>query len=416
MTTAPKNTSPKRRLARTLGWVSVPVGITAIFGVGCVDGPLGLLLQLGLLLLGVTPSANFADNGQVNFNVLAVSEDGTPIEKDDSNNPLGGEDDTDTQPDDTTGDTTGDATDEPVADNTDVKYYIDVTEPPGTTATVETVVVEATEEVGTFSVILDSSGSMERTYPPDDTGFSVCATCPHDPDRQRVKATQALTREILARSPESRLGIFDFGAGPSEDTGFKVTRVLQNYTSDAELLKAGADKTVGAEGTFIYDSTMEVLDLMNGDIQQHFQTKPITKAIIVISDGEDTESTHTLQEVIARANELEIPIHVVAIGQASDKYRESYQTDMDNTDIVTDFQRLANETGGFYATVSSNEDLVALAEAIALGLTGGYEKLVTTIEPIPSCGTVVKGKIYAGDPTENPEIEGQDWSFVAPCD
>lgn len=414
MNTAPNNTSRKRKVARTFGWVALPVGVTAIFGVGCIDGPLGLLLQLGLLLLGVTPSANFADNGQVEFNVLQVAEDGTPIEKDDSNNPL---DSNNAAPDTEDPDVAEnpDVTGEPVADNTDVKYHIDVTAPPGTTATVETIVVEATEEVGTFSVILDSSGSMERTYQPDENGVSVCATCPHDPERRRVAATQALTKEILARSPESRLGIFDFGAGPSEESDFKVTRVLQNYTSDASLLNSGAELTEGAEGTYIYDSAMEVLDLMNGDIQQHFQTKPITKAIIVISDGEDTESTRTLQDVITRANELEIPIHVVAIGKASDKFMESYQTDDDNTAIVTDFQRLANETGGFYATVSNNDDLVALAEAIALGLTGGYEKLVTTIEPIPTCGTVVKGKIYAGDPSADPELEGQDWSFVAPC-
>jgi len=406
MNTAKNTPSRARRIARTLALVGVPVGITAIFSVGCVGGPLGALLSLGLLLLGVTPDANFQDTGRVEFNLLQVSADGEPVDKSD-----------DAAADPTTDEPTTDepVIDEPTSDKGGPNYVIDVFEPAGTTATVERVFVEAAEEIGTFSVILDSSGSMERIYPVDESGFSVCATCPHDPSRRRVDATQALTKEILNRSPESRLGIFDFGAGPSEANGFKVTRILQGYTSDTDLLAQGASLTESAEGTFIYDSTLEVLELMTSDIAAHFQTKPITKAIIVISDGEDTESVASLEQVIVRAQELEIPIHVVAIGMASDKFRDSYQTDIDNNAIVSDFQRLAQETGGFYATVDSNDDLVALAEVIALGLTGGYEKLVTTLEPVPSCGTVVRGKIYAGDPKENPDLQGEDWSFIAPC-
>lgn len=406
MNTAKNTPSRASRIARTLALVGVPVGITAIFSVGCVDGPLGALLSLGLLLLGVTPDANFQDTGRVEFNLLQVSADGEPVDKSD-----------DAAADPTTDDPTTDepVIDEPTSDKGEPSYVIDVYEPAGTTATVERIFVEAAEEIGTFSVILDSSGSMERSYPVDESGFSVCVTCPHDPSRRRVDATQALTKEILNRSPESRLGIFDFGAGPSEANGFKVTRILQGYTSDTDLLAQGAGLTESAEGTFIYDSTLEVLELMTSDIAAHFQTKPITKAIIVISDGEDTESVASLEQVIARAQELEIPVHVVAIGMASDKFRDSYQTDIDNNAIVSDFQRLAQETGGFYATVDNNDDLVALAEVIALGLTGGYEKLVTTLEPVPSCGTVVRGKIYAGDPKENPDLQGEDWSFIAPC-
>ncbi len=415
MTTTPNNTSSKRRLLRTLGWVAVPAGVTAVFGAGCIDGPLGLLLQLGLLLLGVTPAANFQDNGQVEFSLLQTAEDGSPITPTD-------EKPSEEKPSEevTDGEVTDGEEPAPVEDATSdssdpAEYYVEVYEPAGTRATVKTVFVSDVEEVGTFSVIIDSSGSMERSYPADEDGFSVCPTCPHDPNRRRVDATQTLVKEVLNRTPESRMGIFDFGAGPSEQNGFKVTQVLQGYTSDVDALVQGADRTTSAEGTFIYDSAMEVIDLMTNDIQQHFQTKPITKAIIMISDGEDTESVATLEQVIAKAKEKEIPIHVIALGQASSKYQDSYQTDIDNKEIVTDFQRLAAETGGFYATITSNEDLVALAEVIALGLTGGYEKLVAELDPVPACGTVVKGTIYAGNPKENPDLQGEDWSFVAPC-
>ncbi len=367
----------KRRWFEKKRTWALSAGLITGIGWGC-EGGLTTLLGLFLVLLGVTPNASFPTTGQADFNLLAqtnatASEDG-----------------------------------EEAAEEPNIRYEITVYEPDGTTATVQETSVQDAKEVGTFSVLLDSSGSMEKTF---DT---VCPTCPHDPQRLRVDAAQTLSAELLARTPESRVGLFDFGPGASDN--FETTRVLTPYTSDAGKLKEGADLTVSEGGTFIYDSICEILDYMDSDIQEHFQARPITKALVLVSDGEDTESSFcTLDGVIDRAKLKEIPVHVIGIGAARDDFKEYYQTEEDNSEVVSGLQRLAGETGGFYASIGSHEDLVQLAEVIAIGLTGGYTKTSVVLDPIPASGTKVNGEICPINVDTGEKVsECEPWQFIAP--
>ncbi len=365
-------------------YVVLGAGMTGLLAVGCTEGILGGLLgQFFLLFLGATPAPTFGQTGEVEFNLVAQT----------------GEE--------VSGEENGDAVEggaEP-----DVSYVINVFKPEGTTATLEEIATNPAEEVGTFSVLLDSSGSMENTYT-----SGVCDTCPHDKSRLRVEATKRLSKEVLKKLPESRMGLFDFGPGASD--GFQTTRVLTPYTSDIDTLQNGANATVSDGGTYINDSLCEILDYMNGDIQEHFQTKPITKAIVLVSDGQDTESTFcTLDDVIEKAKTLEIPIHVVGLGPASEDFQELFNTAEKNDDLLTDLRRLAAETGGFYASVTSERDVVELAEVIAIGLTGGYTTTTVVLEPIPESGTEVVGEICPVDPKSGDKAgECEPWSFVAP--
>lgn len=357
-------------------WV-LGAGVMTGIGWGC-EGGLTTLLGLFLVFLGVTPDVNFPSTGRADFNLLAQT--GGDVEEGSDEAP----------------------------EQKDINYIINVFEPAGTMATVENIDIKDTEEVGTFSILLDSSGSMEQSF---DT---VCPTCPHDPQRLRVAASQTLAKELLGRTPESRLGVFDFGPGATDN--FKATRVLTPYSSNVEEVVKGADLTVSEGGTFIYDSLCEILDYMDSDIQQHFQTRPITKAIVLMSDGQDTESAFcTLDGVIDRAKNLEIPIHVVGMGAARDDFKEHFQTEEDNSEVVSGLQRLAGETGGFYASVGSHEDLVQLAEVIAIGLTGGYTKTSVVLEPIPATGTKVIGEICPIDAETGDKVaECEPWQFIAP--
>jgi hypothetical protein len=356
--------------------------VATTIGYGC-EGGLTTLLGLLLVFLGVTPSADFAQTGRAEFNLLAQTSGEESVEE-------------------------GVEEGEEAPAEKKVEYVINVFEPADTTARVDEVNEQAAEEVGTFSILLDSSGSMEQSF---DT---VCPTCPHDPQRVRVDAAQTLVGELLGRTPESRVGIFDFGPGATDQ--FQATRVLTPYSSKVDELKAGAELTVSEGGTFIYDSLCEILSYMDSDIQQHFQTKPITKAIVLVSDGEDTESSFcTLDGVIARAKDLEIPIHVVGIGAARDDFKEYYQTDEDNSMVVDSLRRLSGETGGFYASLGSHDDLVQLAEVIAIGLTGGYTKTSVVLEPIPPTGTKVVGEICPVDGETGEKVgDCEPWEFIAP--
>jgi sugar phosphate isomerase/epimerase len=181
------------------------------------------------------------------------------------------------------------------------------------------------------------------------------------------------------------------------------------YTSDEAALKAATAKTGSDGGTYIYDSLMEILDSMDSDIKEHFQTEAVNKAIIIITDGEDTESLATLKDVITEANRLDVPIHVIGLGKASESYRDLYQTDESNSQLIRDLQELASETRGFYFSVVNDGDLELLSENVGKALAAGHDQVKVTLDPVPEPGTVVKGDIgLIGSGSS------ESWSFVAP--
>jgi hypothetical protein len=376
-----------KKHALALGGVSS----LSILALGCVDGPLGLLLSLLLVFMGATPAPDFGQTGRVDFNLLSQNE----ISDD-----LGG-DSEDTETEEAPSNEEGGKVDP------DVEYVIEVDEPGGTEATILGVDVKEAQEQGTFAILLDSSGSMELSFQ------DVCPTCPHDPERKRVQAAQILSKEVLSRTPDSRLAVFDWGT--DEDELYDGINTLANFTSESDILIEGASKTGSLGATFIYDALADMLELMSNDIAQNFQAKPVTKGIIVMTDGQDTASSRTLNEIIEKAQNLEIPIHVVGLGPANEKFNEIFQGTQDNSESISDLRRLAGETGGFYASVDSADDLTQLAEFIAIGLAGGYTTTQVVLDPIPPSGTIVKGTIFVVDPETGEKVEpGEPWEFVAP--
>ena len=359
------------------------VGGVSLLALGCIEGPLGLLLSLLMVFMGATPAPDFGQSGQVEFNMLTQNELDDPLAEE-----------------------SGEPSEED-GQVADVEYIIEVDDPAGTEAKIIGVDIKEAKEQGTFAILLDSSGSMELSF------ADVCPTCPHDPERKRVEAAQVLGKEIMARTPESRMAIFDWGT--DEDESYDGINTLVDFTSDSDLLITGAKKTGSLGATFIYDSLLDMLELMSSDIARNFQTKPITKGLSIMTDGQDTASRATLEEVIEKAQNLEIPIHVVGLGPANEKFNELFQGTEDNSESIKDLRLLAGSTGGFYASVDRAEDMTELAEFIALGLTGGYTSTQVVMDPIPPSGTIVRGTIFVRDPDTGKKVEpGEPWEFVAP--
>jgi hypothetical protein len=63
--------------------------------------------------------------------------------------------------------------------------------------------------VNALSLLIDGSGSMERTYYEGE-----CDTCPHDPGRERVGAAARFVETLFDVAPDSRLAIAEFGPEP----------------------------------------------------------------------------------------------------------------------------------------------------------------------------------------------------------
>jgi Mg-chelatase subunit ChlD len=183
-----------------------------------------------------------------------------------------------------------------------------------------------------FALNIDSSGSMSST----------------DGERQRVDAAKKFVDTVLESNSSNTMGIFDFGNGSTDN--FTDTNLLQNFTSDATLLKAAIDKVEASGGTPLFDSLTELLDYYNTNVNN----SEYQRAIVLLTDGVASDTLK--EEVINKASEYKIPVNVLGFSSG------------DNQDM----RDLANDTEGIYTVVESAEDLETAFDSIAVGNEAGY--------------------------------------------
>lgn len=339
----------------------IGLGLSTVLVGGCdsiLEGILGALVDLSVL--GIMPAEGFsdessADHGKVKLALGAEDDGGSPVA------PAG--DLLEIEPD----------------DGSDVEEG-DWEEVPG-------------HDAGSFVLLVDGSGSVESS--------DQCDGCPTDPTRLRVEAAKALALELGACSGDWRMSLMEFGAD-TPSTGYTATNVISEWTEDTDTVVSAADQLGSYLGTPLWDSTFEVLDALSDDAVDAFAaTDPGTTdsgidaptidevgiGIVVLSDGTDTESSTSLDELIAHATSLDIAVHTVGFGPASDTFEAT------DTEAVEGLRRLASETGGYYGFVETVDDLPALTESIAGALCGGHTEMTATFAaPAPS-GDLVTGRI-----------------------
>lgn len=296
----------------------------------------------------------------------------------------------------------------------------------------------------TIAIVVDDSGSMENYYPYEEYE-DLCLTCPHDPDRRRADAAIRLIDTILAEAPASRIGLFDFGPDPS--MGMDATRILADFGSELDDFRSAAREIDGSEmrGTPMWDSLAELISVLSdeaedfeGELMRMTPTREfepytptdttddsldirVQRYIVVLGDGDDNieyggSDDYTLDAVIDMARRNNIVIHAVGLGQASITDESPLMRLEDQIATVRNLQRLADETGGFYASVDEPESLVELYEHIALSMSEGYQVDTYTCMPreqvgdpegrLPDPGERIRGTLTFGSFT-------LPWSAVA---
>ena len=113
--------------------------------------------------------------------------------------------------------------------------------------------------------------------------------------------------------------------------------VVQGFTSDKTLLKNAISNPVDlGPGTSLYRGVSQAVD------DTALRLKP-RKAVIVITDGEnlDITSTITLSDVINNANDNNIPIFTVGLGNINEVVLE----------------QMADDTGGQYYSSPASDNL-----------------------------------------------------------
>lgn len=426
---------------RTYAFSTTAAAVTAALTLSLSAPGCGLLTEalalLGIDLLGVTPAADFNRTGNVEFSLLPRSEGGGISLGSFSSSSL-----------------------DVAVENDD-----------GSASECDFVGDDVTEgsPFNSIALVIDDSGSMGNFYPEEEYG-DLCLTCPHDPDNIRADAAAALIQHVHGEAPYSRIAVMDFG--PDADPGMSATRILVDFTDRSDSLLDGLNQVDGTQmvGTPMWDSLAEVI-LATEDDAEDFQdllrsgaittndtstdtsgngtivtpggtatdigdqttgntvvdptTAEVKRVIVVISDGDDRDSVqYTLESLIALANDNNVVIHAIGLGPASAAADDPRLLAQGQTQAVQNLQRLAEATGGYYASARDADALVALYTGVANSMTEGYATTTFSCQPaeagpggavgalgqrrIPSSGERVNGTISISDGVAIP------WTFVAP--
>jgi len=179
-------------------------------------------------------------------------------------------------------------------------------------------------------------------------------------------------------------GVFRFAAEPDPNDlarGFVAT--------DA----AGIDSLTGTfsqpfdgslDNTVIYDSVDTVLDLV-------IEENNPKRAIVVLSDGQDTVSSISLEELIAKAADENIAVFTIGFGELDSEPLE----------------RLANETGGLFFPAPDSTELGTTFDSIASNVTNQYD--ISFVHPAPQSEAVLTVEVLR-DPDR-----GEDSRDVPSC-
>ena len=182
--------------------------------------------------------------------------------------------------------------------------------------------------------MLDQSGSITTT----------------DPGNLRLQAAKIFLGK-LGTGDQVACGAFaSAGSLPYDITHY------QDFTTDGRSLFPTIDALASKEGggTPLYKATVAALR----DVAEKGPTA--NKAALIFTDGEDTGGGWTIDQVIAEAKRLGVPLHMVGLGKDT------------KIDVLA---RMAYATGGSYMQAIDAGQLIALygnLGALLRGSTGGY--------------------------------------------
>ena len=140
----------------------------------------------------------------------------------------------------------------------------------------------------------------------------------------------------------------------------KVVRTAQPFTSEFDKLLSSFDAVNPWGSTSLFDAIAETA--------QQVLKRPGRRALIVLTDGVDTSSQLTPQEVSGMASAIDMPVYVIAV---------------DTTATEGELTNLARWSGGMLYGVSNTADGSVMARQIVSELRHQY---LIAFEPSPSLG------------------------------
>lgn len=130
-----------------------------------------------------------------------------------------------------------------------------------------------------------------------------------------------------------------------------VVAIQQSLTSDIGTAEAALLALERGADTAIYDAVVVAVEQLAGAPTDR-------RAIVVLSDGRDTDSKATIDEAIAAARDASVPIY--ALGLPVDSDEEA-------------LARMSRETGGSYRQAAAPDEIRMLYQSIAEELANQYQ-------------------------------------------
>jgi VWFA-related protein len=180
-------------------------------------------------------------------------------------------------------------------------------------------------EVNVLFIAMNKHGKFVRDLNKND--FSILDD--HKPPQQIVRFSQQtdlpLQIGLLIDTSGSVHGRFQFEQDaavgflqhtlrPHYDHAFAMAfsarnKVMQDFTDNVTLLGAGIQKMKDGGGTALYDA---IYSSCKEKMLRDDSDRPVRRALIVISDGEDNQSEHTLGQAIYMAERAQVLIYTIS--------------------------------------------------------------------------------------------------------
>jgi len=180
----------------------------------------------------------------------------------------------------------------------------------------------------TAVLIFDGSGSMSD----------------NDPDAVGRKAGARAFFDQMSGADE--VALLQFYTTPTE--GFEYSELIQDFTSDRQLLETGLDRLVSNGVTTVYESVLEGLEFL----RQHLGGTG--GSVVVLTDGwtDLAEKENAVNQAVSQ----DAPIYTIGLGESLD---------------FADLADTAQRTGGSFAEASDQQALATVFDGIAAGVKFG---------------------------------------------
>jgi VWFA-related protein len=181
------------------------------------------------------------------------------------------------------------------------------------------------QEPITSVLVLDRSGSMEAPADDNDTTPKIAAL--------RVAAR----RFIQTMSASARTTLLPFGSDVETPAPFSNNKIL--LTQNLNRVRPSGE-------TALFDATYAALGTLEAG-------RPKGKrAVVALTDGIDNSSRRRVEEVIARAKEMKVPLYMLGFGRSGEI----------DANVM---KRMAKETGGEYFHARNEKSLLEIFESLS---------------------------------------------------